>query len=248
MRRRHLYVCPASTLRLLSLCHLQVKLEMDQRRTRGELLTRLQAAAIGALTLMAACAVVPDGTVPATATATSPPSNKLGIHLLLDDGRNVWPPDVWSAHLEYARQAVGEWGYVTELVRLDDLDPARWQVLMDLCADLHLTPILRLATTYDREMGSWTTPQPDQDGSYRFVSVWNDRVEISFDDYSGQRRKEYEVLIPAQKESIRKDFTIPLLFTISGRILDSNRQPVSSPPFSVTRTAVAEWRSMRETR
>jgi len=98
-------------------------------------------------------------------------SNKLGVHLLLDDGRGTWPMDVWPVHLEYARRAVGEWGYVTQLVRLDDLDPARWQVFMDLCAELHLTPILRLATTYDREADWWVAPTRDGDGSYRTVAV-----------------------------------------------------------------------------
>jgi hypothetical protein len=91
--------------------------------------------------------------------------------LLLDDGRDHWPTAVWPVHLRYARRAVGEWGYVTELVRLDDLDPARWQLFMDLCAELHLTPILRLATTYDREAEWWTAPPRDGDGSYRTVAA-----------------------------------------------------------------------------
>jgi hypothetical protein len=98
-------------------------------------------------------------------------SNKLGVHLLLDDGRGTWPMHVWPVHLEYARRAVGEWGYVTQLVRLDDLDPARWQVFMDLCAELHLTPLLRLATTYDREADWWTAPPRDWGGSYHTVAA-----------------------------------------------------------------------------
>lgn len=88
--------------------------------------------------------------------------NKMGVHLLLDDGRNVWPVDLWPIHLQYARQGVGEWGYVTQLVRLDDLDSRRWQIFMDLCTQLHLTPILRLATTFDREAGWWNAPPPDE--------------------------------------------------------------------------------------
>jgi len=98
-------------------------------------------------------------------------SNKLGVHLLLDDGRNAWPTDVWPVHLGYARQAVGEWGYVTQLVRLDDLDLARWQAFMDLCAEYRLTPILRLATTYDRGADWWTAPPRDGDGSYGTVAA-----------------------------------------------------------------------------
>jgi hypothetical protein len=115
--------------------------------------------------LVASCTTAPD-------TAVMPvSSNKLGVHLLLDDGRNAWPVDVWPIHLEYARQVVGDWGYVTQLVRLDDLDTARWQVFMDLCAERHLTPILRLATTYDQEADWWTVPPRDGDGSYYTVAA-----------------------------------------------------------------------------
>jgi hypothetical protein len=66
---------------------------------------------------------------------------------------------------------VGEWGYVTELIRHDDLDPIRWQYFFDLCIELHLTPILRLATTYDSEAGWWTAPQPDDDDTYRTIAT-----------------------------------------------------------------------------
>lgn len=113
-----------------------------------------------------------------TSTASSPTpgaipshSNKLGVHLLLDDGRNAWPMDLWPLHLRYAQEAVGEWGYVTELIRLDDLDPTHWQPFLDLCAELDLKPILRLATTYDQEAGWWIAPQPDKDGTYQTVAA-----------------------------------------------------------------------------
>jgi hypothetical protein len=102
---------------------------------------------------------------------SAPTPNKLGLHLLLDDGRGVWPVERWPEHLQYARQAVGEWGYVVQLVRGDDLSPARWQVFMTLCADLHLTPIIRLATTYDRVRGWWRAPQSDSDGTYRTLAA-----------------------------------------------------------------------------
>lgn len=88
-----------------------------------------------------------------TPTGTPAPPAKFGLHLLLDDGRHAWPPALWRDHLAAARALVGDWGYVTELVRLDDLDPQRWQAFMDLCTELHLTPLLRLATTYDTQAG-----------------------------------------------------------------------------------------------
>ena len=140
--------------------------------------------ALGVLVWAVACMATPCPTAPVTPTpkvaaTTDLPTptvasltpNKLGVHLLLDDGRNVWPVERWSLHMEYARRAVGEWGYVTELVRLGDLGPERWQLFMDLCAELHLTPILRLATTYDRKANWWIAPQPDEDGDYRTIAA-----------------------------------------------------------------------------
>ncbi len=98
--------------------------------------------------------------------AITPPANKHGVHLLLDDGRNHWPEERWGEHLRYARAAVGEWGFVTQIVRGDDLNPARWQRFLDLCAELHLTPILRLATTYDRDGNWWRAPEPGPGDGY----------------------------------------------------------------------------------
>jgi len=109
-------------------------------------------------------------TVTPATTATPPPPNKLGVHLLLDDGRNAWPVALWPEHLRYARQAVGAGGYVVQLVRLDDLDPGRWQSFFDLCAELELRPLLRLATTFDRRAGYWNAPPADADGGYLTVA------------------------------------------------------------------------------
>lgn len=98
---------------------------------------------------------------PSHAQTPTPPT-KLGVHLLLDDGRNQWPLEQWRDHLAHAPRG----GYVVQLVRSDDLDPVRWQHFMDLCAAFDLHPILRLATTFNTEQGWWEAPAPDPDGSY----------------------------------------------------------------------------------
>lgn len=125
---------------------------------------------------------VPDIEPPEPRRVIKMPGNKRGVHLLLDDGRSHWPRSRWREHMMVAREAVGEWGYVTQLVQLDDLNPEKWQHFMDLCAELHLTPILRLATTFDEEQGWWTPPPTDRNGrSYQhsaqqyahFVSALN---------------------------------------------------------------------------
>lgn len=100
-----------------------------------------------------------------------PTPNRLGVHLLLDDGRNRWPVERWAEHLDYARRAVGAGGYVTEVIRSDDLDVARWQRFMDLCAERELIPIIRLATTFDRTRNYWNAPPRDADGSYRTIAA-----------------------------------------------------------------------------
>lgn len=131
-------------------------------RRRGNLLILLTIVAVLVLALL----------TPASRTRLPIPlpANKLGVHLLLDDGRNRWPPAVWPEHLRYAAQAVGEWGFVTQLIRADDLDPAKWQTFMDLCAEYQLTPIIRLATTFDRTNRWWNAPTPDTDGAYQTLA------------------------------------------------------------------------------
>ena len=86
------------------------------------------------------------------------------MHLLLDDGRGLWPTDIWPEHLYYARELVGEGGYVVEVVQLGQLDVVRWQLFLDLCGRQRLIPILRLATTFDREALLWPAPPTDSDG------------------------------------------------------------------------------------
>lgn len=99
------------------------------------------------------------------------PPSKLGIHLMLDDGRQAWPTSLWRDHLTAAREIVGEWGLVVQVVRSSDLNPVRWQAFMDLCAELHLTPFIRLGTTYDFENRQWTAPPIDDDGRYQTIAT-----------------------------------------------------------------------------
>lgn len=99
------------------------------------------------------------------------PPSKLGIHLMLDDGRQAWDISLWETHMRAARDIVGEWGLVTQVVRSSDLDPTRWQVFFDLCAELHLIPIIRLATTFDFENNQWTAPPQDENGRYETIAA-----------------------------------------------------------------------------
>lgn len=94
-------------------------------------------------------------------------TSKYGLHLLLDDGRYQWPREQWPEHIQHAAQIAGEGGYLVQLVRIDDLDPAKWQHFMDLCTQYDLTPIIRLATTLDLDNRWWVAPPADANGRYR---------------------------------------------------------------------------------
>jgi|GEM_PF-770520 len=99
----------------------------------------------------------------------SPGPRKYGIQLLLDDDGKYpdpihWSPTVWPQHLTYARKLVGAGGYAQELIRLDDLNVAKWQIFMAGCARENLVPIVRLASTYDHDLLQWNPPPTDADG------------------------------------------------------------------------------------
>lgn len=102
-------------------------------------------------------------------TAVFPP-NKLGFHLLLDDGRNQWPTTLWPSHLQTAQNGLGKGGYVVQLIRSDDLSAEKWEGFIATCAQLQLRPILRLATTFDHDNNYWHAPQADAHGRYHALA------------------------------------------------------------------------------
>ncbi len=84
------------------------------------------------------------------------PNNPVGINLV----RWLDPPFLRAA-AELVNSNGGDWGYVTLiLVDQDRRDPARFQALLDQCAVYHLTPIIRLATSFDSVRQSWVRPNP----------------------------------------------------------------------------------------
>ena len=99
-------------------------------------------------------------------TGASDNTGKMGVHLLLDDGRNNWNTSLWENHLAYAGQISSPGGIAVQVIRSDDLDPARWQIFMNLASEQDLSPVLRLATTFDFDNGWWTAPEPDANGTY----------------------------------------------------------------------------------
>lgn len=82
----------------------------------------------------------------------SVPNNKIGIHILF--------PDEIDKAKELINSNGGDWGYVVIPIRSDDKDLEKWQKFMDRAAELHIIPIIRIATHGDFfELSSWKKPQ-----------------------------------------------------------------------------------------
>jgi len=75
--------------------------------------------------------------------------NKFGIHILE-------PSDIDKA-VELVNSSGGDWGYVTIVIRDDDLNFDKWQGFMDECRQKHLIPLVRIATHLKGE--NWVKPK-----------------------------------------------------------------------------------------
>lgn len=73
----------------------------------------------------------------------------LGIHILE-------PEEVEKAS-EFIQAPDEHWSFVTVPIRLDQMDKNRWQRFFDKCEELHIIPLIRLATVFDKE-GVWRAP------------------------------------------------------------------------------------------
>lgn len=71
----------------------------------------------------------------------SRPNNKIGIHILF--------PSELSNAAKLVNSNGGQWGYVLIPIQSGDKDLKKWQAFMDSCKNLHLIPIVRLATEGD---------------------------------------------------------------------------------------------------
>ncbi len=66
----------------------------------------------------------------------------------------------------------GDWGWITLVIRIDQLDHQTWQDFFDNCRKFHLIPIIRLATIADKD--NWKIPQnSDIDNLVNFLNSLN---------------------------------------------------------------------------
>lgn len=107
-------------------------------------------------------------------------NNKFGMHVAIPHEEEL--RDV----AKLVNSSGGDWGYVTMVMQEDDLDYQKWQDIFDLMRELHLIPIVRLAT-HPQEGGFWRRPEEeDVDKWVEFLDslhwVVKDRYIVLFNE------------------------------------------------------------------
>ncbi len=92
----------------------------------------------------------------AISNPTQVPNNKFGIHIIDEN-------DLSDA-AKLVNSSGGDWGYVKIVIRQDDRNQEKWQAVFDRMRQLHLIPIVRLATKVN--YGAWQKPPVDDIGSW----------------------------------------------------------------------------------
>ncbi|HBP51314.1 MAG: hypothetical protein US68_C0006G0049 [Candidatus Shapirobacteria bacterium GW2011_GWE1_38_10] len=85
----------------------------------------------------------------------------LNINPILASERNIFGLHLTqTSDLDSAKDIInsnsGDWGYVTVVIRTDQLDVNTWQEFFDNCRKYHIIPIIRLATIMQNNY--WVTP------------------------------------------------------------------------------------------
>lgn len=86
--------------------------------------------------------------------ASASENNKYGIHLAIPSDEDL------ESAAGLVNSGGGDWGYVTLVMQSNDLNFNKWQGVFDRLRELHLIPIIRLATEPDG--GNWRKPQKEE--------------------------------------------------------------------------------------
>ncbi|MBN1262793.1 MAG: hypothetical protein JW991_00375 [Candidatus Pacebacteria bacterium] len=94
----------------------------------------------------------------ATENSFTRTNNPFGIHLAVPNEEDL------KKAAELVNSQGGDWGYVTLIIEESDRKLNKWQSIFDQLRELHLIPIIRLATGFDGE--NWKKPQSSEAKSW----------------------------------------------------------------------------------
>lgn len=81
------------------------------------------------------------------------PNNKFGIHIISPSNDEIIPA------AELVNSNGGDWGYVTIIIRRNEMDKDKWQGFFNELRRRHLIPIVRIAS--EPENSHWKRPDPE---------------------------------------------------------------------------------------
>ncbi len=164
--------------------------------------------------------------------------NIFGLHL-------TQTQDLLSAK-DIINSSGGDWGWVTIVIRLDQLNHQTWQDFFDNCRKYHLIPIIRLATIADDD--NWKVPQnSDIDNLANFLNSlnWPTKTQhiILFNEVNHGQEWGGEVniknYVDASIYASQKFKSLNQNFFILGSAIDL-ASPDKSPDFISAKTAYQE--------
>jgi len=131
-------------------------------------------------------------------------NNKFGIHIMQ-------PSDLKKAS-QLVNSSGGDWGWVTVVIQDSDMNHDKWQDFMNQCRILHLIPIVRTATHFEKT--NWAKPKIDDINSWvdflnnlnwptkeRWIIIFNEPNHIT--EWGGE-------INPAEYGEILNDFIFKL--------------------------------------
>jgi len=94
------------------------------------------------------------------------PNNKYGIHLAQPHLEDL------DSAAKLVNSTCGDWGYITLIIQENDRNREKWQRIFNRLRELHLIPIIRLATQSEGE--NWRRPEEkDADDWVKFLDSLN---------------------------------------------------------------------------
>lgn len=168
------------------------------------------------------------------------PINKFGIHILSEY-------DLPKA-AELVNSQGGDWGFITIVIRNDELDLPRWQKFFDECRRLHLFPLVRIATQINGQ--NWTKPSlADAQTWATFLGNLNwpvkDRYVIMFNE-PNQAKEWGGEINPAEYAQILSEYASKLKVKSSRfKVLNAGFD-LSAPNSKTTMAALKYWQEMEK--